>query len=249
MASDEVSARLAPRPAAGEALLELQGAAFGYGRSPVVRDVDLVVRRGEILGIVGPNGAGKTTLFRGLLGLLRPLAGRVVRRATSIGYVPQREVLDALYPISARDLVRMGAYGRLRGLRRLSREDRRLAQECLARVGLEQRAGEAFADLSGGQRQRALLARALMARPDLLVLDEPTSGIDALAADRILDLLEDLAHREGLAVLLVSHQVELLRARVDRALLVSGGRVAAGSPADILASERLVRSFAAAGEA
>jgi len=249
MAADEVSERSAGAAAADAALVELRGAAFGYGREPVVRDVDLAVRRGEMLGIVGPNGAGKTTLFRGILGLLSPLQGTVVRRTTSVGYVPQREVLDALYPLTARDLVRMGAYGRLRGLRRLTKQDRALAHECLARVGLEHRARESFADLSGGQRQRALLARALMVRPDLLVLDEPTSGIDALAADRILDLLEHLAHREGVAVLLVSHQAELLRERVDRALWVAGGRVEAGPAAEILAPARLARLFAAAAEA
>src|SRR5688572_16393159 len=114
-------------------LLRTKGAAFGYAETPVVAGVDLAVDAGDFVGIVGPNGAGKTTLFRGLLGLIPPMRGSVERSTRAIGYVPQRETLDPLFPVSAEEVVQMGAYGRLRGLRRLSRELHDLGRRSLAR--------------------------------------------------------------------------------------------------------------------
>jgi manganese/iron transport system ATP-binding protein len=206
------------------ALLRLRNAAFGYAGKPVIAGVDLEIGSGAFLGIVGPNGAGKTTLFRGALGLIRPLEGQVELLTRAIGYVPQRETLDAIFPLRVAEVVHMGAYARLRGLRRLRREERELARECLRRVQLEERARAPFSSLSGGQRQRVLIARALMARPELLLLDEPTSGVDREAQRAILELLAEL-HRDGLGILLVSHQLALLRRAVDEVLWVAQGRV------------------------
>lgn len=206
------------------ALIEARGAAFGYGRRTVLHDVNLAVEPGSFLAILGPNGGGKTTLFRGLLGLVAPLAGRVVCRARAVGYVPQREVLDTVFPLTVEEVVHMGAYGRLRGLRKLASADRTLALECLGRVGLAGRRHDLFASLSGGQRQRVLIARALMVRPQIMLLDEPTSGVDAGALRAILELLDEL-RRAQTAILLVSHQIEPLRHSVDGALWVSEGRV------------------------
>jgi len=228
-------------------LLRLAHAAFGYEGRTVLSDVDLEVEEGAFLGIVGPNGAGKTTLFRGMLGLIEPLAGRVERGASgAIGYVPQRESLDPIYPVRVDEVVLMGAFGRLSGWRRLARAERELARAALARVGLDERAREPFSSLSGGQRQRVLIARALMVRPRLLLLDEPTSGVDRAAQAQILELLLELNGRDGIAVLLVSHQLALLRATVARILWVSDRRVVAGPAAEILAAENLDRLFSAA---
>ncbi|MDZ4772986.1 MAG: ATP-binding cassette domain-containing protein [Planctomycetota bacterium] len=224
-------------------LLRLDRAAFGYGRRTVVSGVDLAVGAGDFLGIVGPNGSGKTTLFRGILGLIPPLAGRVERTSAAIGYVPQRETLDPIYPLSVTEVVAMGAYGRLRGLRTLRRVDRDLARDCLARVGLAERAHDAFASLSGGQRQRVLIARALMTRPQLLLLDEPTSGVDRGAQAHILELLIGLNTREHMAILLVSHQLAMVRDAVKSCLWVANGMVERGSVADVLAPERLAESY------
>ncbi len=152
-------------------LLELSEAAFGYGGEPVLRGVHLTVGTGDFWGIAGPNGAGKTTLFRGMLGLIPPLAGRVERGSSALGYVPQRESLDPLFPLRVEEVVEMGAYGRLTRLRRPRPADRERVCESLKRVDLDDRRRTLFSTLSGGQRQRALIARALMVEPVELLLD------------------------------------------------------------------------------
>jgi ABC-type Mn2+/Zn2+ transport system ATPase subunit len=220
-------------------LLRLEKAGFGYGGHPIVSGVDLQVQSGAFVGIIGPNGAGKTTLFRGILGLIPALEGRVERFENAVGYVPQRETLDAIYPLRADEVVRMGAYGRLRGLRTLPSSERDLARECLDRVGLLSRACEPFSSLSGGQRQRVLIARALMARPRLLLLDEPTSGVDRGAQAHILGLLSEMNRTQDMAILLVSHQIGMVREAVKSCLWVSGGTVRAGDPRVMLATEHL----------
>lgn len=214
--------------------LSMRGAAFGYGGRPLLRNVDLEIHAGELLGIVGPNGGGKTTLIRGILGLIPPLQGSVERSSQRLGYVPQRESLDPIFPLAVYEVVEMGAYGRLSGMRCLSRDERQLARTQLERVGLAERAKDAFASLSGGQRQRVLIARALMSAPNLLVLDEPTSGVDHEAELRILELLRELAAKENLAVLLVSHHLELLREEVREVLLVADGRVLRGPSHELI---------------
>lgn len=231
------------------ALLAARGAAFGYEGRAIVSGVDLEVGAGSFFGIVGPNGSGKTTLFRGLLGLVPPLAGKVERRPGAIGYVPQRESLDALFPLRVDEVVEMGAYGRLRGANLLARGDRELVGSSLARVGMREHARDAFSSLSGGQRQRVLIARALMAQPRVLLLDEPTSGVDRGATRAILDLLRELNERDSLAILLVSHQIGMVRDVVERALVVREGRVVEGDPKVLLAAEALDALFATEGGA
>jgi ABC-type Mn2+/Zn2+ transport system ATPase subunit len=226
-------------------LLRLEQASFGYARRAIVSGVDLTVGAGDFIGIVGPNGSGKTTLFRGILGLIPALAGKVERATKAIGYVPQREALDPIFPLRVDEVVHMGAYGRLRGWRALPREERDLALACLERVGMADRRAAQFASLSGGQRQRVLIARALMVRPQLLLLDEPTSGVDRAAQARVLRLLTELREREQMAVLLVSHQVAMVRESVQRVLWVAGGRAVEGVAAELLRPENLDRLYSA----
>ncbi len=227
------------------ALLHVEQAAFGYAGRSVLAGVDLEVCAGDFLGIVGPNGGGKTTLFRGLLGLVPPQRGAVERRSARIGYVPQRESLDSIFPLRVADVVRMGAYGDLRGLRFPTSAQCAAAERAIERVGLTEKSAAPFAGLSGGQRQRALLARALLGEPNVLLLDEPTSGVDRPAQRRILDLLVELNVRDGVAILLVSHQIGLLREAAREVLWVAEGRVERGPAPELLAPERLDRLFAA----
>jgi ABC-type Mn2+/Zn2+ transport system ATPase subunit len=230
-------------------VVRLANAAFGYDGRRVVSGVDLEVGPGAFFGIVGPNGAGKTTLFRGILGLVEPLEGRVERLTEAIGYVPQRETLDPIFPLRVDEVVFMGAYGRLSGWRGLPRAERDLARACLERVAMADHARASFSSLSGGQRQRVLIARALMARPKLLLLDEPTSGVDRAAEARILEVLEDLNRRDGIAVLLVSHQLALVRKAVAEILWVADGRVVRGSAVEMLRPENLDALFSSSFEA
>lgn len=207
--------------------------------------MDLEIRAGDFLGILGPNGSGKTTLFRGLLGLLPTRSGAVERSTSELGYVPQHGEHDPVYPLTAREVVEMGAYGRLDRWGGVLAADRLHAVECLARVGLADHTRELYAELSGGQRQRVLIARALMARPRLLFLDEPTTGVDAPSVKAILTLLGELVTEGDLAVLMVAHQPALLREKADRVLWVAGGTVLEGLPGELLAPERFEALFAA----
>ena len=212
------------------ALVELRDVSLGYERSPVLEHVSLAIERGEFLALLGPNGAGKTTLLRGILALIPVLAGRIDygfdRRSSPPGYVPQRDVLDPIFPLSVFEVVLMGAYARLSPLQPVGRARRRLAAECLDRVGLADLARRPFWMLSGGQKQRVLIARALAVQPEIMLLDEPTAGVDAEAEQAITDLLARLNREQDLTVVLVTHHVGRIRSAVRSAVWIDDGRVA-----------------------
>jgi ABC-type Mn2+/Zn2+ transport system ATPase subunit len=191
------------------ALVALEGAAVGYGRHAILERVDLSVAEGDFLAVVGPNGGGKTTLVRALLGALPLLAGRLVRReAVRVGYVPQRDHVDPVWPFTAGEVVMMGRVPALGPARRPGAEDREEVRRALARVGIEHLAGLPYGELSGGQRQRTLIARALAANPELLVVDEPTNGMDPAAELAAMDLLRDLHEGGKRAIVMVSHRLD-----------------------------------------
>ena len=220
------------------ALITFDGATLGYGKHVVLRDLSFEIREGDYLGLVGPNGSGKTTVLRALLGIHAPLSGSV-RRVPGVrfGYVPQRDQLNLSYPLSVADVVRMGRSPR--GSRQARREDRAAADRALEQVGLTALAGRRLTNLSGGEKQRMLLARALVSAPTLLVLDEPTNGMDLGATTQILSLVRELREEQRLTVIFVSHALNEVANAVERIALVVGGKFRLGATGDILTGEIL----------
>lgn len=206
--------------------IALENADLGYPGRCVLRGVTLAIAPGEFVAVLGANGSGKTTLLRSLLGFVPTLSGRIVRGAAArIGYVPQRETLDDRYPLSGADVTRFGTYGDApfwRGIGALARERTHAALVACDALGFARRR---YAELSGGQRQRILIARALATSPTVLLLDEPTAGVDQVSEAAILDALSQLRRDRSLAVWLVTHHEESVRDRVDRVARVADGEV------------------------
>ena len=229
-------------------VLRLRDVRLGYGTRAVLEHVSLEIARGEFVALLGPNGAGKTTLLRGIVGLIPVMGGTLEygfdRAESPLGYVPQRESLDPTFPLTVFEVVLMGTYARLTPLHRVGRRQRELASRALDLVGLGPIADQRFASLSGGQTQRALIARALAAEPSLLLLDEPTAGVDAEATATIMAVLSRLNRDEGLTVLLVTHQLRMLRGLVSAAFWVQDGRVTRRRIDELTASGAVVEAQA-----
>jgi zinc transport system ATP-binding protein len=227
-------------------VLEADAVTFAYGRTPVLDCVSLTVDAGEFVALAGPNGSGKSTLIRILLGLLRPEAGTVRMLGAEpsrlgdrwrIGYVPQRVPATDLLPVTVSEVVAAGRLPRRGWWRRPDARDREAVAEALAVVALEHRAGDRLAALSGGQQQRALIAKALVAEPDLLILDEPVAGVDAESQTRFRDALVALTKQRGAAVLLVSHELGAVADDLDRLIVLRAGKVVFdGAPAELTAT-------------
>lgn len=202
-------------------LIKAQGVDMRFGSMTVLSGVTLSLKPKEIVTIVGPNGSGKSTLLRLLLGILRPSAGQVTRaRGLRVGYVPQKLALDPSLPMTVRRFLSLP--------RRVSNSD---AQNALNRVGMADCEGLQMASLSGGQMQRVLLARALINDPHLLVLDEPTQGLDQPGEAAFYRLIEDVRRETGVAVLMVSHDLHVVMAASDRVICLNGHICCEGAPA------------------
>lgn len=209
----------------------LDHVSFAYGHGPLVlRDVSFTAQTGEFVAIAGPNGGGKTTLLRLVLGLEQPLSGRVDVRAWPIAYLPQRAQSSVDAPLTVSELVSAGRAGRTRLLGPLTRADRTAVKESIERVQLESLANRRLSSLSGGQQQRAFIAKALAAGPELLVLDEPTTGVDVEAQETLAALLESLHRELGVTILYVSHEFGAVERFVERIVLVQGEIRFDGSP-------------------
>jgi zinc transport system ATP-binding protein len=199
---------------------------FAYGEQAVLRHIDLDVERGSTVGVIGPNGGGKTTLVKLLLGLLQPTGGTLrvdgvapreaARRGDVIGYLPQNPRVPEHLPMDVRQVVRLGLVGKTGMLRAVAKEDLAVAEHLIERVGLMDHAAKPVGSLSGGQLQRVFIARALAPRPKLLLLDEPTTGIDTSGQQRFIEFLEQLKEELGLTVVLVSHDLRSVAAVSDR---------------------------------
>lgn len=225
-----------------ERLITLDQVEVGYGRRPVLRGVNATVARGDSIGLLGANGSGKTTLLKTIAGVLDPVGGTIrfanETKRPVIGYVPQRESLDQSFLLSSLEVVLMGACASVRPGRFLRRVDRARARECMERTGAADLARQPFAELSGGQKQRVLIARALVTNPDLLLLDEPTAGVDASATSAIADLLQRL-NAEGMTIVMVNHDLPVVR-RVARIVFwVRNGLVEVGTVEEMLKPQHL----------
>ena len=230
-------------------IVRLADVSLGYGGQPVLEQVSFSIAVGEFVALLGPNGAGKTTLLRGMLGLTPVLAGRVDfgfdRLAHPPGYVPQRDTLDPIFPLSAFEVVLMGTYGKLSPWSRVGKEQRQLAQHCLEQVGLADLQRHAFYSMSGGQKQRVLIARALAVEANVMFLDEPTAGVDHEAEASITELITRLVHEHGLTVVLVSHRLGRIQSVVQSIVWVDDGHATKHSSAEMLASEELAGPYQA----
>jgi zinc transport system ATP-binding protein len=232
------SARRDPPPLDTDPVVRLRRVDIGYDEHPVVRGADFTMRRGEVVGVLGANGSGKSTLVRGILGLASVLAGEVelfgvpagrFRERWRIGYVPQRHTVGGTVPTTVEEVVASGRLPRKRLLSPMTGADRRAVAAAVGAVRLAERAREDVGTLSGGQARRALIARALAAEPEVLVMDEPMAGVDAVNQEILAAVLARLV-ADGLTVLLVAHELGPVSPLVSRAVVMRGGRVAYDGP-------------------
>jgi ABC-type Mn2+/Zn2+ transport system ATPase subunit len=224
------------------ALLALEDVTCTYGRRSVLVDATLSIGTGDFSGIVGPSGSGKTTLLRCLLGVIEPAAGAVIRSpGLALGYVPQVETVNWDFPVTVAQVVLM-ARTRGRTLPWASRSERREVEVVLDRLGIGGLGNRHIRELSGGQQQRVFIARALLGRPDVLLLDEPTSGVDVRTRHDVLHLLGDL-NADGLAIVLTTHDLNGIASHLPHLVCLNTEIIAEGPPRRVLTTEVLERTY------
>ena len=224
----------------------------GYGAAPVLEQIDLQIERGAFVGVVGPSGVGKTTLLRAMVGVVPRLRGRVTvdgrmvgnGERPRVGWVPQLETVDWHFPATASEVVLMGRWGVRPWWPRPTADDRRAVDRLLERLGIGELGERNIRDLSGGQQQRVFLARAMIGDPLLLLLDEPTTGVDLKTRDEILHLLAEL-NRDGMTIVLTTHELNAVAAHLPWVVCINGRIVAEGSPEDIFTDAILGQTYGA----
>ena len=241
--------------AKSDPMVDLEQVSFAYGSERVLDDVSLRIGRGDFLGIIGPNGSGKTTLLRVLLGLLRPTSGRIklfgidvrlFREWARIGYVPQKATaFDARFPASVLEVVISGRSGVAGIAHRFGGRDRTAAEEALETVGMLNFRARPIGRLSAGQQQRVFIARALASHPEMLLLDEPTVGVDVDAQEQFYSLLRRLNREFGTTLVLVSHDVSVVAGEVTQLACLNRRLVFHGSPEDAMRSGALAQLYRA----
>lgn len=228
--------------------LEVRQLNIRYDQRTVLSDVSFQAQSSQLIGIIGPNGAGKTSLIKAILGLI-PSTGQILvagqalaKRSRKVAYVPQISAVNWRFPASVRDVVLMGRYGQLGWLRRPKKADYALADAALEQVNMQDFAERSIADLSGGQQQRVFLARALAQEPDVLLLDEPISGVDVPTQEVILHLLRDLSSA-GRTLLVTTHHLQHLEHHFDALLCLNQRLIAYGPPTAIMTREVVEATF------
>ncbi len=243
------------------AAIAIQDLVVRAGRQPILSVPNLTLAPEELLAVMGPNGAGKTTLLRSCLGLQRPASGTITllghpldtlgslaltRLRRAIGYVPQLLPARSEMPLTVREVVAIGRTGLAGLFRPLRREDWRLVDEWMARLGMSALAGRAFREISGGEQRKTMIARAMVQQPRLLLLDEPTANLDLGWRERMVETIQALYEQTRVAVLLVCHELEVLPPGCRRAVLLEAGRIIAeGVPEQVFTTERVASLYGA----
>ncbi len=219
---------------AAKTIIDIQAVSFSYGGGRVLEKIDLKVKRGEFLGIIGPNGSGKTTLLKIMLGLLHPQEGRVelfgqplaaFQDWSKIGYVPQRVSSVLHFPITVSEVVSMGD---------VNNRGPAAVREALVAVDMDGHSNSLISELSGGQQQRVFIARALVTGPELLILDEPTAGVDSESQANFYQLLRDLNRKKKLTLVLISHDIDVVAKEVSQIACINGTIICHGQPKEVL---------------
>jgi zinc transport system ATP-binding protein len=232
--------------------VDIEDVAFGYGDVPVLDGINLTVEPGDFLGIIGPNGSGKTTLLRIMLGLLEPTRGSVrlfghapasFRQWGRLGYVPQRAMLDSTLPATVHEVVATGLVPTLGLFGRIRAAHKKRIDDVLGQVGMDRQAAARIGTLSIGQQQRVLIARALVSKPELLILDEPTGGVDPEAQTSFYALLHHLNRERDVTLILVSHDIGVVAKEVNKLACLNRRLIFHGRPGDFLSDAALTALY------
>jgi len=224
-------------------IIKFSEVSIGYGKNPIVPNISLTINQNDFIGLVGPNGAGKTTFLKTLLGSIKPLSGSITKDDLRFGYVPQRDVVQPLLPYSVFDVVMMGRYSLMPTFTSPKKNDFEKVLSSLESVGITDLKNSQYNSLSGGQRQRTLIARALAVEPNILILDEPTNGMDTPSHYGLLELISELHEKQNLTILLVSHLLTDVANYVKKIILIEKNFFQFGNIEDILSEENLLKAY------
>ncbi|MGA8265441.1 MAG: metal ABC transporter ATP-binding protein [Ignavibacteriaceae bacterium] len=224
-------------------MIKFNDVTIGYGKKKIIENITVSIYENDFVGIVGPNGAGKTTFLRTLLGNLKPLSGTIEKNSPRFGYVPQRDTVQPLLPYTVEDVVMMGRYSLMGVFGKPTKKDRDAVDASLSHVGIHHLKSYNYNSLSGGQRQRTLIARALAVEPSILILDEPTNGMDTPSHYSLLDLISGLHDNNKLTILLVSHLLSDVANGVKRLILMEKDFFQAGPIEEVLSAENLQKTY------
>ena len=235
----------------GEPIVEINSVTCGYEKQRVLTDVSLHIMAGDFVGLLGPSGSGKTTLLRTVLGAVDIYEGEVLvngvatsKKRPRVGYVPQLETIDWNFPVTVQEVVMMGRTMENRLFPWYRKEEKDLAAEMMDRLGILGLANRHIRELSGGQQQRVFLARALISSPQLLLLDEPTSGVDIKTRDDVMHLLHDLNH-DGVTIIITTHEINAVAVHLPWIVCLAGRILAEGPPSEVITTEVLRLTYGA----